>query len=178
MSYQDPFGLCTKADGGKDCDKMISAGQSVQVLADAMASGEWTYSQYPSGNKRDPNTALPGQQLGDSTDMCRQSVQNTLGPAWKSAYKASTSMFKSGDHPGFTEVDAADARPGDVIVRGGHAGMYIGTDKDGNAWGWANNGSPTKADGTGYADHRTGAVKFTQRHCGGGAPQYYRPIMP
>ena len=34
------------------------------------------------------------------------------------------------------------ARAGDVVVRGGHAGILMGPVVDGEAWGMANNGSP------------------------------------
>ena len=177
-AFSDPYGLCTKADGWKDCNKMISAQQGAQVLASGIESGEWTYSQYFSGgNKKDPQAVDYGSRhLGDCTDFCRRSTQDGLGSDWKSSHKASTGMFKGGDHPGYTQVEASDAQAGDVVVQGGHAGLYIGTDKGGNVWGWANNGSPHRADGSGYNDGTTGARKFNEGSYGKGAPTFYRPI--
>lgn len=87
-------------------------------------------------------------------------------------------MFKAGDHPGYTEVEASAAQAGDVVVQGGHAGIFIGRDEHGNNWGWADNGSPHKANGTAYADKPTGARKFNAGSFGKGDPRFYRPILP
>lgn len=128
---------------------MISAQQGVQILANAIMSGEWTYSQAPSGGGHgfDPTSPLPGQTLGDCTDFCRAATRSTLGKSWSSSHKASTAMFKSADHPGFTEVGADAAQAGDVVVQGGHAGIFIGR-ANGHVWDWANNGSPRNSKGT------------------------------
>lgn len=152
---------------------MISAAQGVRILANAIQSGEWTYSQAPSGGGHgfDPTSAKSGQQLGDCTDFCRTAARNTLGSSWKSPEKASTAMFKAGNHPGFTEVEASAAQAGDVAVQGGHAGIFIGRE-NGNTWVWANNGTPHNSRGTGYTDNATGAIKFNED------PRFYRPIRP
>jgi hypothetical protein len=86
-------------------------------------------------------------------------------------------MFKSGNHPGFTEVESASAQTGDVVVQGGHAGVFIGRDH-GNVWAWANNGSPHNPQGAGYSDKETGARKFNNGSFGKGDPRFYRPITP
>ena len=179
VNYDDPFGLCTAADHWMDCAKMIGTLQGMQILANAILSGEWTYSQAPSGGGHglDPTSALPGQRLGDCTDFCRAATASTLGISWTSAYKASTAMFKAGDHPGFTEVEADAAQAGDIVVQGGHAGIFIGREQ-GNVWGWANNGSPHNAKGTGYSDKDTGPRKFNSGSFGNGDPRFYRPINP
>jgi hypothetical protein len=48
----------------------------------------------------------------------------------------------------------------------------------GHVWGWANNGSPHRANGTGYKDKDTGARKFDDGSFGKGDPRFYRPINP
>ena len=179
VNASDPFGLCPV------CDLAITAASHVryptplegqQTLVSAISSGEWTYSQYPSGMKRDPSTPLPGERLGDCTDFCRHAVRTTFNRAWSSGEKASTSMFKAGNHPGFVEVGEDEAQTGDVVVQGGHAGVFIGSE-NGNTWGWANNGAPTKSDGSGYLDRPTGARKFNNGSFGSGDPRFFRPVI-
>src|SRR5207244_7400380 len=102
----------------------------------------------------------PSQLPGDCTDLTRYATSTALGMGWAGSDKASTGMFKSGDHPGYTEVDENALQMGDVVVQGGHAGIIIGRSTDGILWAYANNGSPHKKDGSGYSDKDTGPRAF------------------
>jgi len=171
VNYSDPFGLCTKEDGWKDCDRMISTAESGRVFAAAVASGEWTYTQGT------PDAVVDYcKRKGDCTDYVRNAVTTALGSDWASANeKSSTGMFRSGNHPGFTQIETSAARLGDVIVVGGHAGIYIGTNSKGEMWGMANNGRPSSSS-RGYSDSTTGPVPFNTGWFGSGQPTFYRPI--
>jgi RHS repeat-associated protein len=180
VNFSDPFGLCTKADGWKDCENMISALQGEYIVAAAVRSGEWTYSQHPygGGHGMDPSVPKSGETLGDCTAFTLAATMagvDDAGSLWDGGTKVSTAMFKGGNHPGYTEVEAGSAQAGDVVVQGGHAGIFLGK-ADGHVWGWANNGAPHKKDGTGYKDKDTGARKFDDGSFGSGDPRFYRPI--
>ncbi|MEJ7812825.1 MAG: RHS repeat-associated core domain-containing protein, partial [Gemmatimonadaceae bacterium] len=177
VNFSDPFGLCPPNDKNQGDCQQVTALQSLQILASAIASGEWTYSQYPSGRTNDPSTAKAGETLGDCTDFCRSAVKSALGKVWVGGPKSSTAMFKAGNHSGFAEVSRTEARAGDIVVQGGHAGIMIGIDEAGNVYGWANNGSPTRADGSGYKDSTTGTRKFNDGSFGKGTPRFYRPLV-
>jgi len=177
IGFSDPFGLCTAADGWKDCDRMISSTQGLRVAAAARVSGEWTYSQYPT-KPGDPSSALPGQRLGDCTDFVRNAVQSGLHEDWAGGPKASTAAFINGQAAGFTEVEADRAQPGDVVVKGGHAGIYTGTSASGQPRAIANNGRPSSSK-NGYRDGDTGVRDVRAPFFpGNDAPRYFRPLTP
>jgi RHS repeat-associated protein len=172
VNYTDPFGLCTRSDGWRDCDRMINGAQGQEIAYNAKGALEWTYSQGKAGDPR-----LTHQwRGGDCTDFVRFYVRASLGADWKSQYKASTRMFHTGDHPGFTEVESSMAQPGDVLVEGGHAGIFIGTDR-GVVMGMANNGRPSNSR-RGYKDGETTPRPFNRGFFGPGGPHFYRPILP
>ena len=150
---------------------MISSLQGLRTAQTARRSGEWTYSQYPSGRAGDPSTPKPGEQLGDCTDYVRNAVQGTLGTGWAGGDKAGTSDFLNGKAQGFTEVEAGAAQAGDVVVADGHAGIYTGTNSQGESRGLANNGRPSSSP-KGYNDGDTGVTTF------GPNARYFRPLKP
>jgi hypothetical protein len=60
-------------------------------------------------------------------------------------------------------MEESAAQPGDVVVRGGHAGIYLGTDAQGHVWGCANNGTPHNNKGKNYHDGNTGKTDFSPK---------------
>jgi uncharacterized protein involved in type VI secretion and phage assembly len=140
------------------------------ILAAARAGGEWRYSQGRPGTPRlyhDPRG-------GDCTDLVRLYTREVLGTRWRSDRKASTSMFRAGDHPGFERVTRPQV--GDVVVEGGHAGIYSHSDERGHAWGWANNGSPGSPRKP-YRDRDTGMRNFSSGIFGDGGTHFFRAIV-
>jgi RHS repeat-associated protein len=179
VTYSDPYGLCTKADGWKDCDKMVTVDQSTAIHDAAYDSGEWHYTQGGAHHGDEPPVNL-AQKYGDCTDFTWNATKQGLGAAWNHSYaeKPNTHAFLHGEARGYTEVEASSARPGDVVVLGGHAGIFDGFAEDASGGtrvlGHANNGSPAYPDKAGR-DGNTGPFDFT-----GNArltPHFYRPII-
>ena len=177
VSFSDPFGLCSKADHYTHCDDMINAAESALILNAAYASGEWRYSQGKLGDPRDYHDP----RGGDCTDLVRYSVEHGIGDEWVGGSKANTTAFNSSDvngstlAQGFTEVDADQARPGDIVVKGGHAGVYTMTDKNGDVWGLANNGLSSDSK-RGYHDYKTDATNFTAGKWSNKEVKFFRPL--
>lgn len=156
---------------------MITQEQSGHILTNAGMSGEWTYSQGQT-SRGEPARDV-ANHVGDCTDYVQSASSQELGSTWAGsgdANKANTAAFKNGSAKGYTQVEAKSARPGDVVVQGGHAGFYLGTDNKGNVWGLANNGTPATKDGTGYHDGTTTPERFNSGSFGSGNPTFYRPI--
>ena len=164
VNFSDPFGLCTAADGWKDCDRMITSAQGIQVAMAAKASGEWVYSQGQSGEAG----VDYANSVGDCTDYVRNAVQVGLGTKLN---KANTRAFREGKAEGFTQVEGSDAQPGDVVVAGGHAGIFTGVNAKGQVRALADNGSPTSSP-EGYKDSDTGVTTFK------GPVRFFRPLSP
>jgi RHS repeat-associated protein len=177
VSYTDPFGLCTVADGMKDCNKMIDPSQSASILSAAQAEPDWHYTQ--GGDKGGAELPLSTKmKFGDCSDFVAAATKGGLDASeWNvsRADKANTTMLATGKAKGFTSIDKVSARPGDVVVSNGHTGIYAYTDKDGNAWGVANNGTPAKKDKDGKTipgrDGTTGLHNF------GKNASFARPIV-
>jgi hypothetical protein len=144
----------------------------MQVVQTAKASGEWTYSQ---GQPGEPAVNYSGH-VGDCTDYCRNAVQATLGSIWAGGDKANTAAFNSGLAAGFTEVERGAAQPGDVVVQGGHAGIFTGVNAKGQIRGLANNGSPTSST-SGYRDSKTKVTTFAPGLFGKGPVKFFRPLV-
>jgi len=151
---------------------MIGAAQGMQVARHAAEGGEWTYSQYPSGVQGDPTEPLGGERLGDCTDLVRYAVSGGLGSAWAGGEKANTAAFNNGTAEGFTEVMRSAARPGDVVVRGGHAGIFTGINSRDEVRGFANNGQPNTSAG-GYKDNATRVINFGPSK----ETRFFRPLL-
>jgi hypothetical protein len=174
INNSDPFGLCPKC-------RDVTKEEGAQINKAAILSGSWTYSQKMSGgNKNDPSAAVAGDSnIGDCTDLTFCATSNALGGSWGVTYgnKSSTGMFKGGKHVGYRELGSAeDPQVGDVVVLGGHAGLYMRKDADGNPIAWANNGCPTHCSG-GYSNGTTGETSFAPGRFGSAAtdnPRYFR----
>jgi hypothetical protein len=160
---------------------MISADQSQTIQEAAYKSGEWHYTQGGAKGGKEPPVDL-AKRYGDCTDFTWNATKVALGSAWPFSYdrdKPGTSTFLSGDAHGYTEIESYMARPGDVVVLGGHAGIHEGVVEDAegetHVLGHANNGRPAKPGVPGH-DGTTGVFDFT-----GNAkvsPHFYRPIIP
>jgi hypothetical protein len=152
---------------------MITSQQSMRILSSAWASGEWQYTQGGARGGVEVAKNLPARQ-GDCTDFTWNATKTALGSDWKVSYANAprTSTFHAGTQQGYTEVEASAAQPGDIVVRGGHAGVYMGTDKKGNVWGWANNGLPATPKRE-NRDSPTGNFNFSTKD--GETPQFFRP---
>ncbi len=168
INFSDPFGLACLEKGKEiPCpDNMVSKEQGRADLDDAAMSGEWHYSQ---GKKGDP-------PLGARTGDCVQYCMTAYGMSLKN--KRRTSDIRAGNHPGFVEVDRASAQPGDMVVQGGHAGVFMGIDStNGDVWAMANNGSPSSSR-VGYRNRATTATKFNATSFGPTGPaQFFRPLV-
>ncbi|MGH8542633.1 MAG: CHAP domain-containing protein [Gammaproteobacteria bacterium] len=151
---------------------MINRAQGMQIVQTAKASGEWTYSQ---GQPGEPAVNYAGR-VGDCTDYCRNAVQATLGEIWAGGEKANTAAFRAGLAAGFTEVESTAAQPGDVVVQGGHAGIFTGVNSKGEIRALADNGSPTSSV-TGYRDSRTRVTTFGPGRFGQGPVRFFRPLV-
>ncbi|HEX8455183.1 MAG TPA: phage baseplate assembly protein V [Longimicrobium sp.] len=150
--------------------RLANEAEGRRILQAARDSGEWRYTQ---GVPHTP-TLYHDPRGGDCTDLVRLATRRALGTHWRSSYKASTAMFRSGDHPGFERVTTPQV--GDVVVEGGHAGIYSHTHADGKVLGWANNGSPGRR-GRPYRDRETGFRPFNQGWFGDGGAHFFRAIV-
>ncbi|HLL81430.1 MAG TPA: phage baseplate assembly protein V [Longimicrobium sp.] len=150
--------------------RLANEAEGRRILQTARDSGEWRYTQGV------PNTPrlYHDPRGGDCTDLVRLATRRALGTHWRSSYKASTAMFRQGDHPGFERVTAPQV--GDVVVEGGHAGIYSHTDAAGKVWGWANNGSPGRGSRP-YRDRETGLRPFNQGWFGNGGAHFFRAVV-
>jgi RHS repeat-associated protein len=174
VNVSDPSGRCPTENGGY-------APNGDEILTAAEESGEWTYSQGP--GKGDPPQYLDapgpgGEYVGDCTDYVRYAVSQALGDEWssKNPAKANTKMYKEHTAEGFEEIDPSEARAGDIVVKGGHAGIYVCTDKQCRVWGLANNGSPSSSGE--YKNSSTGVRNLSSDSYGAGAPRFFRPVNP
>jgi uncharacterized protein involved in type VI secretion and phage assembly len=150
--------------------RLANEAEGRRILQAARDSGEWRYTQGVPNTPRLYNDP----RGGDCTDLVRLATRRALGTHWRSSYKASTAMFRGGDHPGFERVNTPQV--GDVVVEGGHAGIYSHTDADGKVMGWANNGSPGRR-GRPYRDRETGLRPFNQGWFGNGGAHFFRAVV-
>lgn len=150
--------------------RLANDAEGRRILQAARDSGEWRYTQGVPNTPRLYNDP----RGGDCTDLVRLATRRALGTHWRSSYKASTAMFRGGDHPGFERVSTPQV--GDVVVEGGHAGIYSHTDADGKVMGWANNGSPGRGRRP-YRDRETGLRPFNQGWFGDGGAHFFRAVV-
>jgi hypothetical protein len=153
---------------------MITSRQSMELLVNALQDGDWKYTQGGARGGREDARDVSAQ-AGDCTDFTFAMTRKTLGAPWNTSWaaKANTTALWNGTAAGYTQIESENARPGDIVVNGPgrHAGVYIGRDADGNAIGWANNGSPATPTSRGR-DGETGSFNF------GSSPRFVRPITP
>jgi hypothetical protein len=186
----------TAVDTGTMAANAITATESAQIFAFARATGEWEYTQgcahcvTPYGNPPGPNwepaVDRPNHK-GDCTDYVWWAVRNTLGSTdWPFAKISTTDFMRPYDSTtklaknGFTLIDSASLRVGDVIIRGkaprgnGHAGLFVGWAGGGYPVGYANNGSPAYPTIMRH-DTTTGVYHFKVKS--GYVTRFYRPIL-
>ncbi len=166
------------------CYREATAGEGLQVLAAAKNSGEWIYTQggYQGGQEvpKDINS-----NVGDCTDFVWKASRTALLGTWVHSYanhlatgsfvgKNKLSPSSLGAH-GFVEVSYENARAGDIVVRGGHAGVYEGNSTDpSHVMGYANNGAPA----TPQRDNHDGLTKdFDFGSVPGYEPHFFRQLV-
>jgi hypothetical protein len=183
----------TQWDSGGTSATPVDGFQSTLILSSGVLSGPWHYTQACAqcsggcvtcdhGNSAEPQLDY-ANRYGDCTDFVYVAITNTLGSAWKHA-KMSTSMYNSDTTNlaahGFVQVDSAQVRPGDVVVRtiiggSGHAGLFVGWVAGAGAAGWANNGLPA-TDTRPNKPNPTG--KFLFAPDAGLVVKFFRPQIP
>lgn len=163
--------------------RQVTAAESQDILDAARASGEWVYTQGGAkGGTEISKDFSATPKRGDCTDFTWNAATVSLGATWAHGWqqKLSTTEFLTmagtelAAH-GYVEVPETEARAGDVVVRGGHAGIYTHTDADGRIMGLANNGVPARSDGQKNFDGTTGEYDFSENH--GFSPRFFRPLV-
>jgi len=169
------------------CTRDASVDEGLAILNYAYGRGEWTYTQNGAKGGVEPprNTEL---KFGDCTDLTWDATK-ALGPGWPHGWnqKISTRMFDTLSATvlasvGYRQVPVDSARAGDIVVRGGHAGVYGGDwgPSTPGVWGWANNGSPAYPDPSRpNVDRDTGWFNFETKIVNGVpiAPKFFRPLV-
>ncbi len=195
VNRADPSGLCDTVNDG-------FAPNGAAILRAAQNSGEWVYSQGSQSPlasllsdlglnlpffQTDPprNTAdykNGDVHIGDCTDFVYWATKEGMPPSWGNEHQYSTKLwtgaFKTFNDQelashGWQRIERDAARAGDIVVSGGHAGVYVCTDDKCDVWGLADNGSPWSSD-AGYRDSVTGLADFSRL----GTPIFRRPIAP
>lgn len=138
VSNSDPFGLCTGKDG-KDVqdDKCrdVTAEEGQKIVTAAGAEGQWKYTQ---GREWEIPKDFCAKK-GDCTDFVEASMRGAGLPALSP--RPSTRQFPSSD---YRSIAAEDARAGDVIIVGIHAGVVTGRAADGTIMARQNGNSGVK----------------------------------
>lgn len=172
-------------DAVQGCVREATVAESDAIKEAALAEPEWTYTQGGAKGGSEPERNV-GTKHGDCTDFTMSVVKKVFGDLWPHPWtsKINTGMFRGFNADqlraaGYARISAENARPGDIVVRGGHAGIYLGRDAQGRWIGEANNGYPAYPDGANrppYQDKLTGSYNFspTTEH----SPQFFRPVIP
>ncbi len=129
----------------EECTRSANEAESRKMFDAAKASGEWNYTQ--------------GGAKGGS-EHAKDRAANSAGLIAANGYVA---------------VSAAEARQGDVVVRGGHAGLFIGPSTNGRILGLANNGTPA-TENTANHDGVTGVISFDPLNAS--QPLFFRQLVP
>lgn len=165
------------------CRRDATAAEGAAILAWAENEPDWTYTQGGARGGSEPSRNV-SERRGDCTDFTWQATRSSLPNTWGQAHgwneKLSTTMFEGMsenmlEQRGYRRVSMDQARPGDVVVRSGHAGIYKSTDASGNIWGIANNGLPATPSRP-NVDRPTGAVMFNPSTMQ--PTTFYRPLIP
>ena len=125
VAYTDPFGLCKDKNGEEvEACRDVSPDEGRAILAAAFASGAWTYSR---------DTHNQAGKQGDCTDYCESAMRGAGLPSLATATNngaVRTSQFAG--NPDFRPLGASDApQAGDIVVQGGHAGVFTGQTRGG-----------------------------------------------
>lgn len=150
---------------------------------------EWTYTQGGAKGGVEPSRSIANKR-GDCTDYTMDAIKNGIAPysygtSWPHAWseKLSTSMFHTLSdaellNHGYVRVTVP--RTGDIVVRGGHAGIFTSM-YNGRVMGYADNGRPAVAGDDGsYRDGATGWFNFsptTDSHGNPVNPEFFRPMV-
>jgi hypothetical protein len=160
--------------------RQANAQESAAIYQAALNSGEWTYTQGGARGGTEPQKDVNGK-VGDCTDFTWKTTMDALGSSWNHGWnqKLNTEMFRTYEAAqlaahGFARITIMEARPGDIVVRGGHAGVLQEINSNG-VMGIANNGLPATSGGQANKDGITGAYNFESRN--GINPTFYRPII-
>jgi hypothetical protein len=164
-----------------DCTRPANIDESWAVLDAAMGMGHWLYTQGGDKGGIEIPVDRPAHH-GDCTDFTMQSVMDAIGPdGWPHTYgeKMSTGLFLTANtlglkQHGYMSIPMGQQRPGDIVVRGGHAGLFMQPDGSGRIMGWANNGSPAYPDLPGHTGP-TGPYDFSPQ--GAYSPKFFRPLI-
>lgn len=171
------------------CTRDATPNEGMNILLSAIHSGEWIYTQGGYRGGIEPPKDIPSRH-GDCTDLAWFSTTDALGSGWPHNYDnhLPTRLFhdlSTADlaRAGYRRVPYDSAQVGDIVVRGGHAGVYGGTftgpGGDYGIWGWANNGLPAtpKRDNK---DGFTGWYNFKWNyddHHNEVDPEFFRPLV-
>jgi len=165
VNFSDPLGLCTDSNGKsipQDQCEAVSAAQGKAIYAAAEDQGQWTYTEGKTQAGEIPKNFC--EKKGDCTDFVEASMEGaglpTLSP------RPATGQFaKSADY----ELVTGAPQAGDVIVQGGHAGIFSGA-YDGlhRPLGIQNGGNGTKVIPWGKGVRGLANV----------APVFYRRLVP
>lgn len=162
------------------CWREVTREESDSILAAARSSGDWYYTQGGARGGKEPAKNMR-TKYGDCTDYVWNAARQALGASWPHPWylRPGTSNFRTWSttallEAGYIRINATQARPGDTVVRGGHAGIYTGTDAYGRVMGIANNGVPATPERKGV-NKETGPFDFSAQ--GEWTPQFYRPIV-
>ncbi|NBW65835.1 hypothetical protein EBR44_08750 [bacterium] len=165
----------------EECTRSANEAESRKMFDAAKASGEWNYTQggAKGGSEHAKDRAA---KWGDCTDYVFAASQVALdSTGWKSLAKyLTTTQFRTYSAGliaanGYVAVSAAEARQGDVVVRGGHAGLFIGPSTNGRILGLANNGTPA-TENTANHDGVTGVISFDPLNAS--QPLFFRQLVP
>ena len=178
-----------------DCYREITMAEGLEIAKKAINSPEWHYTQ---GNAQVDDSLGPREPAkdwatyyGDCTDFVWWAAKQALGTNWphpwgerpgtgnyhlpspNNAIGMTTEQLKA---VGYKRVLPPETvRPGDTVVRGGHAGIYLGIDQQNRLMGWANNGSPATNTRLREIDRFTTYYDFSP--VGGVVPEYFRPLV-
>jgi hypothetical protein len=138
VNSSDPFGLCTGKDGrefpAEKC-RDVTAEEGNKVVEAADAEGQWTYTMGREGEIPKDFCA----KKGDCTDYVEASMRGAGLPALSP--RPSTRQYPSSN---YRSTAPENARAGDVIIVGGHAGIITGRAGDGTILARQNGGSGVK----------------------------------
>jgi hypothetical protein len=175
------------------CIRDATGDESAEILLAAIHSPEWRYTQGGAKGGPEPPKDIAAH-YGDCTDFVWQSTKTGLGPAWPHSWAAHIATGDFHDLSpaglvvvGYRKVPPDSAWAGDIVVRGGHAGVFKGFDDSGTdyrpgvaVWGFANNGSPAHSDGRPNRDGDTDWYNFSTTYDDKGnpvEPEFFRAVV-
>ena len=165
ITYVDLWGTCSnRRDVGNDC-RTLTRQESMRVAQSAKAMPEWKYTEGKEGTPAKD----PAHNIGDCTDFVNESIRR----AGFDVNRQATWQFAGSDE--YIRVPAGQARPGDIFVLNGHAGIVVEfrTVKGVSQPIVIQNGGDAGGPGKVWRDGDTG-----RWYPGAGVGQFYRPLVP